>query len=289
MNSSAVALSHTPTPKFLRLNLEPYTPHIGATIHDLDLAKPLDEITAAELSLALAHYQVLFLHQQQLTPTQQVEAAQIFGHPEKAKAYFPRHAEHELVEVIESRPDGPRYTTEQWHSDVSYLSTPPAGAVLYAQVLPPCGGDTLWSSGHSVFDSLPAGLARDLERLTATHSIEKSGWGAVLRAQPDGDVRYRQILAEQPPRRHPLVQIHPITGRKFIFANPKYTSAIDGLSRQDSEDLLKLLFARFERPEYQARLRWNVGTVAIWDNLTTLHAAVADYQPALRRMHRVTF
>lgn len=283
------ALAHPKHPEFLRLKLSPYTPHIGAIIHDLDLSAPLDETTAAELSLALAQYQVLFVRHQQLTPAQQVEVARLFGQPEKAKAYFPRSPEHELVEVIESRPDGPRYTTEQWHSDVSYLASPPAGAVLYAQVLPPSGGDTLWSSGHSVFESLPSGLAKDLERLTATHSIEKSGWGAVLRAQPGGDLRYQQILSEQPPRRHPLVQTHPLTGRKFIFANPKYTASIDGLSRQDSEDLLKLLFARFERPEFQARLRWEAGTVAIWDNLTTVHAAVADYHPAVRRMHRVTF
>jgi len=286
---SSVALAQPPAPQFLRLNVEPYTPNIGAVIHDLDLSKPLDESTAAELSLALAHHQVLFFRDQQLTPAQQVKVAEIFGSPEKAKAYFPRSAEHELVEVIESRPEGPRYTTEQWHSDVSYLAVPPAGAVLYAQLLPPSGGDTLWSSAHAVFESLPAGLAKDLEHLTATHSIEKSGWGAVLRAQLDGDTRYQKILAEQPPRRHPLVQTHPVTGRKFIFANPKYTSAINDLSRQDSDDLLKLLFARFERPEYQARLRWQLGTLAIWDNLTTQHAAVADYQPAVRRMHRVTF
>lgn len=286
---SQAAFAHSQYPEFLRLQIEPYSPHIGAVIRNLDLSATLDETTAAELSLALAHYQVLFFRDQQLTPAQQVEVARVFGQPEKAKAYFPRSAEHDLVEVIESRPDGPRYTTEQWHSDVSYLASPPAGAVLHAQVLPPSGGDTLWSSGHAVFESLPSGLAKDLERLTAIHSIEKSGWGAVLRAQPDGDRRYQQILSEQPPRRHALVQTHPVTGRKFIFANPKYTASLEGLSRQDSDDLLKLLFARFERHEFQARLRWEQGTVAIWDNLTTVHAAVADYQPAVRRMHRVTF
>lgn len=286
---SQAAFAYSSHPEFLRLQIEPYTPHIGAVVRHLDLSKPLDETTAAELSLALAQYQVLFLRDQQLTPAQQVEVARVFGQPEKAKAYFPRSAEHDLVEVIESRPDGPRYTTEQWHSDVSYLASPPAGAVLYAQQLPPSGGDTLWSSGHAVFESLPSGLAKDLERLTAIHSIEKSGWGAVLRAQPDGDRRYQQILSEQPPRRHALVQTHPVTGRKFIFANPKYTASLEGLSRQDSDDLLKFLFARFERPEFQARLRWEQGTLAIWDNLTTVHAAVADYQPAVRRMHRVTF
>lgn len=286
---SQAAFAHSQYPEFLRLQIEPYSPHIGAVVRNLDLSKPLNETTAAELSLALAHYQVLFFRDQQLTPAQQVEVARVFGQPEKAKAYFPRSAEHDLVEVIESRPDGPRYTTEQWHSDVSYLASPPAGAVLHAQVLPPSGGDTLWSSGHAVFESLPGGLAKDLERLTAIHSIEKSGWGAVLRAQPDGDRRYQQILSEQPPRRHALVQTHPVTGRKFIFANPKYTASLEGLSRQDSDDLLKLLFARFERHEFQARLRWELGTVAIWDNLTTVHAAVADYQPAVRRMHRVTF
>ncbi len=282
--SSATLVSRTDSP-----GIQPYAPHIGATVGPLDLSAPLTESQAGVLRQALARYQVLFFRGQQLTPACQVELARLFGHPDRAKAYFPLSAEQDLVELIESRPGGPRYTTEQWHSDVSYLAAPPAGAVLYARVLPPCGGDTLWSSGVAVFESLPGGLARDIEGLNAIHSIEKSAWGRILRAGPGGEARYLQIMADHPPRQHPLVMTHPLTGRKFVFANPKYTTAIDGLSRQDSEDLLQLLFARFERPEFQARLRWETGTLAVWDNLATQHAAVADYSPARRLMHRVTF
>jgi len=277
------------TPTYSRFRVEPYTPNIGAFIHGLDLAHPIDRTTAEELRHALLRHEVLFLRDQTLNAAQQVVVARVFGDPALAKAYFPRSTEQPLVEVIETKAGGPRYTTDQWHVDVSYLAVPPAGAVLHAQDLPPAGGDTLWASGRAAYRALARGLANYLEGLYSIHTLERSAWPDLLRAQTDGEQRYRAVRDERLPQRHPLILKHPVSGEKILFANPKYVDRIEGLSRAQSDALLGQLFDLFERPETQARLRWAPGTVAIWDNLSTVHYAVADYLPAYRRMHRVTF
>ncbi len=274
---------------FTRFRVQPYTPAIGAVIHGLNLAAPLDDITRAQLRTALDRYGVLFLRNQSISADIQVDIANIFGEADGAKAYFPTQPGNPLVEIIETRPDGPRYTTDQWHHDVSYLPRPPAGAVLYAVDLPETGGDTIWSSGRAVYQALEPGLAAYLEGLTATHSIDHSGWPEILRKQPGGEERYRRIRAEQVPHAHPVIRTQPASGDKYVFVNPKYVERINGVSRQESDRLLSHLYQLFERPEFQARLRWEAGTLAVWDNLTTSHYAVADYLPAYRRMHRVTF
>lgn len=278
-----------PTPGFSRFRARPYTPVIGALIDRIDLSAPLDDTIRAELRAALAQFSVLFLREQPLDAIAQVALANVFGRADGGKAYFPTAAEHPVIEVIETRAGGPRYTTDQWHHDLSYLAAPPAGAVLCAVELPPAGGDTLWASGRAVYRALDPGLAARLEGLRASHSIEHSGWPDILRQQPDGEARYRAIRAEHPPVSHPIVRVEPLTGDKYVFVNPKYVERIHGVSRQESDTLLAQLQQQFERPEHQARLRWAPGTVAIWDNLTTSHYAVADYLPAYRRMHRVTF
>ncbi|GHT90096.1 taurine dioxygenase [Betaproteobacteria bacterium] len=279
----------TSASKFTRFQLTPYTPNIGAEITGLDLAGALDTTTAEELRLALAHHGVLFLRDQSLTPARQVEVAQIFGSPSREKTFFPACAEHELVELVETKPGGPRYNTDQWHNDSSYQTAPPAGAVLAARVLPERGGDTLWSCARKVYQTLPAGLADWLETLTALHSIDHSGWGDVFRSQAGGEERYRDARNQHLPVSHPIIKTHPVTGEKFVFASPKYTERIEGISRTQSDDLLAYLFHLFERPEFQARFVWSPNAVAIWDNHATLHYAVPDYLPAYRLMHRVTF
>jgi len=210
------------SPHFTRFRAERYTPVIGALIHDIDLAAPLDETARQELRTALAHFDVLFFRRQKLDAQQQIEIASIFGTADGGKAYFPTSAENPIIEVLETKPEGPRYTTDQWHQDLSYLADLPAGAVLQAVDLPESGGDTIWASSRTVYRALDASLAARLEGLTATHSIEHSGWPEVLRSQPDGEARYRRIRNEQVPVSHPLIRVHPVTGEKYVFTNPKY-------------------------------------------------------------------
>lgn len=278
-----------PIPHYKHIVIEPYTPNIGATIHEVDLAKIGDEGLRAELRRALAEFQVLFFRKQTLTPEQQIEVAKVFGDPDKAKAFFPRHATQNAIELIETRPAGHRYGTDQWHADITFSPNPPTGTVLYAHVIPASGGDTLWASAAAVFDSLPANLHGYLEELEAVHSFEHSGWPNYFAQLEDGEAIYRQARADYLPVVHPVVRTHPVTGRKLVYVNPNFTDRIKGLSRQQSDALLAFLFAQFQRPEFQARLRWEAHTVAIWDNRATVHYATADYDDQHRLLHRVTF
>jgi alpha-ketoglutarate-dependent taurine dioxygenase len=278
-----------PIPHYKHIVIEPYTPNIGATIHEVDLANIGDEGLRAELRRALAEFQVLFFRKQTLTPEQQIEVAKVFGDPDKAKAFFPRHATQNAIELIETRPAGHRYGTDQWHADITFSPNPPTGTVLYAHVIPASGGDTLWASAAAVFDSLPANLHGYLEELEAVHSFEHSGWPNYFAQLEDGEAIYRQARADYLPVVHPVVRTHPVTGRKLVYVNPNFTDRIKGLSRQQSDALLTFLFAQFQRPEFQARLRWEAHTVAIWDNRATVHYATADYDDQHRLLHRVTF
>ena len=279
----------SPIPGYQLLSLQPYTPNIGAVVHDFDLSRLEDEAARAELRKALAEYQVLFFRNQTLTPEQHIAVAHVFGDPDKAKAFFPRHDTQKTIEVLEAKPGGNRYGTDQWHTDITFAANPPTGTVLYSHVAPAIGGDTVWASGTAVYDSLPRALQLYLEELHAIHSFEHSGWPAYFEKLSDGDARYRKARLDHIPVVHPVIQTHPVTGKKIVYVSPNFTDRIKGLPRQESDALLSFLFARFQRPEFQARLRWEKNTVAIWDNRATVHYAVTDYGDAHRLLHRVTF
>lgn len=276
------------TLQYRQLRVERLAPLIGANVHGVDLSNLSDEPLRSELGRALAEFQVLFFRKQSLTPEQQVRLAQGFGDPAKAKAFFPRLSGHETVEVIETAPNVPKYGVDQWHADITFHHNPPTGTVLYARKLPPLGGDTLWSSATAAYDLAPDDLKPWLEKLVAVHSFENSGWPAYFEQLPDGRERYAKARADYLPVSHPVVRTHPVTGKKILYVNPNFTDRIKGLPRNASESLLKLLFGLFDKPETQVRLRWEVDTVAIWDNRATVHYAVNDYVGE-RLLHRVTF
>jgi taurine dioxygenase len=276
-------------PEYTTFIVEPFTPNIGAVIHEFDLSSVSNEVARNELRKALAEFQVLFFRKQKLTPEQQISVARVFGDPDKAKAFFPRHEEHSVIEVLEAKPGGNRYGTDQWHADITFVANPPTGTVLYSKVAPASGGDTVWASGAAVYDSLSPALQGYLAELEAIHSFEHSGWPKYFSSLPDGEQQYRKARNDHLPVVHPVIQTHPVTGKKIVYVSPNFTDRIKGLPRQESDALLALLFARFQRPEFQARLRWEQNTVAIWDNRATIHYGVADYGNQHRLLHRVTF
>lgn len=278
----------SPVPGYKHLIVEPYTPNIGATIHDIDLGNLSGDEVKAELRRALHEFQVLFFRRQELNVDQQIAVATVFGDPDKTKSFFPRH-DQKLIEIIEAKPNGHRYGTDQWHADVTFSNNPPTGTVLYSHIVPTIGGDTLWASGTAVYDSLAPSLQKYLEELEAIHSFESSHWPKDFLRLPDGEAIYRKARQDHLPVTHPIVRTHPVTGRKIVYVNPNFTERVKGLPRQESDALLAFLFARFQRPEVQARLRWEAHTVAIWDNRATVHYATADYDGQHRLMHRVTF
>ena len=272
---------------YSRFKVEPYTPNIGAVIHGLDLRQPLDEATQAELRDALARHEVIFFRDQTLTPEQHVAFTRTFGGVAEVKAFFPRLESHPEIEIVESTSDKPK-AASNWHADITWREQPPLGTSLYAQVIPATGGDTLWASLTAAYDSLPPAFQAYLETLTAVHTWEISGWTEyLLRKDASGD-ELKAARAKYPPVEHPVVRVHPVTGKKILYVNSTFTSHIKGLSRSDSDALLTQLFELARVPEFQARLRWAQGTLAVWDNRSTQHYAVGDFFPQHRKLHRIT-
>ena len=181
---------------------------------------------------------MLFFRKQSLTPEQQADVARVFGDPDKTKAFFPRHERLKSIELIETRPVGHRYGTDQWHADITFSANPPTGTVLYAQIIPASGGDTLWGSATAVYDSLSPALQIYLEGLEAVHSFEHSGWPNYFAQLGNGEEVYRQARADYLPVVHPVIRTHPVTGKKIVYVNPNFTDRIKGVSRQQSDALL---------------------------------------------------
>ena len=267
---------------------EPYTPCIGATVHGLDLSQPLSALAQTELQSALAQYEVLFFRDQQLTPAQQVAFTRTFGEVHEVKAFFPRLQDQPEIEVVESTAEKPG-ASNNWHADVTWRDQPPVGTSLYAQLIPPMGGDTLWASMTTAYAALPTDFQAYLETLTALHTWEVSGWPGYLLGKDASGLMLQEARAKYPPVTHPVVRVHPITGKKSLYVNPTFNTHIHGLPRVQSDALLAQLFALISVPEYQARFRWEAQSLAVWDNRSTQHYAVADFYPQHRKLHRITF
>ena len=160
--------------------------------------------------------------------------------------------------------------------------TPSFGAVLRAVEVPPIGGDTLWADAAAAYDGLPDDVRSRIDLLDAEHD-----WRQTFGVAMDPEL-VESLCAQFPPARHPVVRVHPETGRRTLFVNPFFTQRIVGLDHDGSEELLALLYRQFTRPEYQCRFRWEPGSVAIWDNRATQHYAASDYAPQRRVMDRVS-
>ena len=256
---------------------------IGAEVSGLNLCAPLSDQAIADIELALAENSVLFFREQELTGEQLVALSQRFGESFIQPVFEDRYKELLFLENDEKNP--PRLN--RFHQDMTCLACPPGLHLLHALVVPDGGGDTMWSCNYSAFEGLSAPMREFISSLTATHNVMKA-YRPVFERMPNGDVKRVEIQKRLPPVQHPVVRTHPVTGRESLFVNRLFTERIDGLSAAESDCLLEFLWKQLEKPEYCVRLRWQVGTLAIWDNRCTSHYAVADYYPQRRRMQRAS-
>ncbi len=269
-----------------RLIIQPLGPHIGAQVSGLELSRPLSDAQYEQLYHALIRYQVLFLRDQPLTPVQQRALATRFGDLHIHPVYPHAEGVDEII-VLDTHNDNPP-DNDNWHTDVTFISTPPAGAILAAKQLPDTGGDTLWASGIAAYEALSAPVKTLLKGLQAEHDFTKSFPEWKYRHSAQAHQRWQQAVAANPPLLHPVIRTHPVSGRQALFVNEGFTTRIVGLTEKESAALLNFLFAHITKPEFQVRWRWQENDVAIWDNRVTQHYANADYLPQRRVMHRAT-
>lgn len=271
-------------------DIRPVTPGVGAEVGGVDLGADLAEATVARLRAALIEHGVLFFRDQPIEPDRQVAFARRFGHvPRVPDSMFLVHEANPYVSVLANDADRPP-TVNNWHSDYSFAAEPDFASVLRSVVVPDCGGDTVWAGMFAAWEGLPDRMQRHLEGLTATHDFMKLYERPVKKRLWNGE-RGRLMEAARLqflPVSHPVVRVHPENGRKALFVNESFIRHIDGMSESESRHLLAYLFEHCKAPEFQVRFRWSPDCVAMWDNRSTIHYAVADFHPAHRLMHRVT-
>jgi taurine dioxygenase len=244
------------------------------------LSADLDDDTVVALRRALLRHKVLFFRGQPLDPGSLTGLARLFGEPTEAHPVEPSVEGHPEVLSLDSD-EGAR--ADIWHSDLTFQPCPPMGALLHAMVVPPVGGDTIWSDMSATYEAMSPTLRIFLDGLTASHTPAKAG-GYFSQRDPGGDKAGRTAAAE--PTHHPVVRVHPETGRRSVFVNPLFTDKVDGLRRNESDALLGVIQHVATQPERLVRWHWREGDVAFWDNRCTMHYALLEFTGP-RRMNRV--
>ena len=274
-----------------QLNVKPVTGSIGAAIEGVDLSEAVDEPVKAELRQALWDYQVVFLRDQHLDIERLKEVTEIFG-PLQRLPYVESLADEPFVIGVRKKATDRKVGVfgGNWHSDFSFLDHPPAGSLLSAVDVPEVGGETVWSSQIAAYETLPDDLKDSVDGGNAVHVGKPHG----VKFAPKGNQRSTIKMIRHDPEAdretlHPAVRAHPETGRKSLYVNPVYTARLEGLSEAESEPVLDRLYWHATRPEFSCRHRWCAGDLAIWDNRSTLHFAVNDYDGFDRLLYRTTF
>ncbi|WP_248964015.1 TauD/TfdA dioxygenase family protein [Sphaerisporangium perillae] len=268
------------------LSLTPLGPNFGAEVNGLDLATATDEEVAA-VSAALVDHKVLFFRDQNLDDDGQVALGRRIGELTASHPVVGGVDEaHPEIYALDSADNG---FADVWHTDVTFMPRPPLGSILRAVVLPATGGDTNWADSQLAYDSLSAPVRELADKLTAVHDGNREfGYYLAQRRGGKGSVWDGEVVTRLDPVEHPVVRVHPETGRKGIFVNPGFTSHIVGVSEAESRGILDLLYAHLTKPEHIIRHRWRAGDVAMWDNRGTAHYANRDYGTQHRVMHRIT-
>jgi len=259
---------------------------LGAEISGIDLCQDLQAEEIELIRQWLREHQVIFFRNQPITPAQQARLANHFGdlhiHP-----IYPSSPENPEVMVLDTELNDLR-DNALWHTDVTFIQTPPMASLLSARQVPEFGGDTLWASCSAAWNALSAPLQALLEPLHAEHDITLSFPVSRFASTPEASARFDKARQNNPPVIHPVVRVHPETGEKGLFVSAGFTRKIVELNDNESRAVLDLLFAQSTQPEFCVRWHWQQYDLVMWDNRITQHYACDDYRPQRRVMHRAT-
>jgi len=250
-----------------------------------EAAAALDEIRAA-----FVRYPLVVFRAQRLAPDSLLAFARLLGEPE-VHPIVEGSAEHPEVICVRKPAGKSASFGVGWHSDNSFAARPSSATLLYAEITPESGGDTLFSGMEPAWQALPESLRAQLRALHAIHSASRAYHPVLVGAakyQQGGPLRYRHSAAVEREVSHPVMRVHPDTGNPGLFVNPMFTLRIAELPPEQSKDLLAQLFAHGAAEQFRSRLRWQPGTLAMWDNRRLWHCARNDYRGEERVMHRVT-
>jgi taurine dioxygenase len=269
------------------MKIHPSGGAMGATIEGIDLAQPLSERDFKQILRALGEHGVLCFPMQQLATEEFVRFGRLFGELEINVAnqfHEPGFPEVMVLSnmTADGKPVGLGDAGQGWHTDMSYSKEIALANVLYAIKVPARDGralgDTQFRNMHAAYDDLPADIKARLKGRTATHDFAKF-WD-MMRARP-GSQRAPltpEQRAKKPPVSQPIFRTHPITRRTVLYCNPGYATCIDGMPEAESAELLRFLFQHQAQEKYFYAHQWSEGDVLMWDNIGTVHNALADYR-----------
>jgi taurine dioxygenase len=273
------------------IRIEPSGQNIGAYVHGVDFSRPIDDETAAAVRAAWLEHQVLGFPDQRLELDHLEAIPPRFGRFGDDPYIAPVPGRRHVIAVRREADEKSAIFAESWHSDWSFLPDPPSGTALYGVEIPPVGGDTLFADQYGAWEALPAALRTRIEGLHAIHSARR---GYSLKGRygegdtPDRSMTIRPSDKALATHRHPMVRVHPETGRKALFVSEAYTIGIDGMPDDEAADLLAELFAHQVQDRFVYRHRWSAGLLTMWDNRCVLHRATGGYEGHRRLLYRVT-
>ena len=267
------------------LSIKRVTAKLGAELEGVDLAAPMDQEMREALRAALGEHLVLFARNQNLDARAHLDLAKVFGEP----MVHPFEAALGRADPLHLIVDRPEDTPDRagWHTDDSYLASPPVAAVLCCEVAPEVGGDTAWANMTEAFGNLSESMRRYLLPLRGFHAADGKLM-SYMREHLDAEVVERVMASIGEGAEHPIVVTHPVTGKQALFIEPNFLTRIVGLPRHESEFVCQFLSSLAAEVSIQCRFRWSAGDVAIWDERMTQHTGSADHAGSRRVLRRCT-
>jgi taurine dioxygenase len=260
--------------------------HLGAEVSGVDLRKPLSDAQFEAVDAALVEHELLVFRDQDISSDDLMRFGRRFN-PLTVHPFAPNEGQN-APELIKFRNDEttPPYGTDVWHSDETFRAEPPMATMLVAKEIPAVGGDTMFVSMTAAYEGLSDRMQQLISGLRGVHDMKP--FRPLFGKSDEERKKLQHFELVYPPQLHPVVRLHPVSGRKVLFVNPQFTLGIDGMDEHESRALLDLLFRQAFVPEYQFRLHWQPHTLALWDNRSAQHYAIHDYYPQRRYMERVT-
>lgn len=279
-------------PAFRRITVEPLSGACGAEIGGVDLSRPLDAETTAEIMAAFQQFLVIVFRNQDLTPDQHKAFSRLFGELTELPQAPTYNGDREMQEVRREadEPVNVVPSFEHFHTDSPFLPQPPKCIVMRALDCPQWGGDTAFSNAYLVYENLSEGLRTLVDGLQIVYS-GKDIWRKNESLPPEKRLRLREthgFSEDQLESIHPAVRVHPATGRRAIFANTAYFKRFVGWTEEESRALLDYLQSQAQQLHYHCRVKWQRDTLIVWDNRFTLHRGVHDFIYERRHLIRTT-
>jgi taurine dioxygenase len=259
------------------IDVRPLSVHTGAEIDGVDLTRPLAPQEVQDIRAALLQWKVVFFRGQHLNHQQHIDFARQFGELTPGHVVFGGDDQYPEIYSIAKHRKANRYRGQAltrpwtgWHADITAAINPPASSILRGDIVPPYGGDTQWTNLVAAYNALSPTLRGFIDQLRGIHRFTAPA-GVQASAGYDDLVSRNNLVSE-----HPLVRVHPETNERVLYVSPSFLKSVVGLTARESQQLLELLWEHAVRSEFTVRFKWEPGSIAFWDNRSTVHLAPSD-------------